>query len=91
MALQLEPEAVELLLSWMLGSCEPLEGSPISSGSIILWRSLELPYLFDQFCCPSSWVSDSPGFGARPEGRREEKKGADLTSVETAAWKSSML
>ena len=44
-----------------------------------LWRSLELPYLFDQFCCPSSWVSDSPGFGARPEGRRGEKKGAEST------------
>ena len=27
MAVQLEPEAVELLLSWMLGSCEPLKGS----------------------------------------------------------------
>ena len=38
MAAQLELEAVELLLSWMLGSCKPLEGSPMSSASYHAFR-----------------------------------------------------
>ena len=79
MAVQLEPEAVELLLSWMLGSCEPLEGSPMSSGSIIPRIPGTLGSMLSRCCAepfPMLIVNDRQpkrssniNFSQRPQGQ----------------------